>query len=120
MLKKTITYTDFDGEERTEDFYFSLSKVELIEMQASEDGGFEQYIRKIVDAKDIKKLVSVFKELVLKSYGVRSEDGRRFIKNEKLTEEFSQTNAFNDLFVQLATDEQRAIDFVNGIIPKDL
>lgn len=120
MLKKTITYTDYDGNERTEDFYFNLSKVELVEMQLSEEGGLETYIKNIVDTKDVKRLVEIFKTLVLKAYGKRSEDGRRFYKDEQATKEFSQTAAFSEIFMELATNENRAVDFVNGIIPKSV
>ena len=120
MLKKSITYTDYDGNERTEDFYFNLSKIELVEMQMSEEGGLESYIHQIVDAKDMKKLIELFKELVLKAYGVRSEDGRRFIKDPELTKEFSQTAAFNEIFMELATNENEAVAFVNGIVPQNM
>ena len=118
MLKKTMTYTDYNGNERTEDFYFNLSKAELAEMELSTDGGVEQSIRKIVNAKDNKKIVEEFKKLILKSYGEKSDDGKRFIKSKELSEAFSQTEAYSDLFMELATDADAAADFVNGIIPK--
>lgn len=120
MLKKTITYTDFDGEERTEDFYFNLTKAEIMEMNLSVYGGLDKMLEKIVAAKDTPKIVSTFKELVLKAYGVKSDDGKRFIKNDRLREEFSQTEAYSELFMELATDEDAAIKFVNGIVPKEL
>ena len=120
MLKKTITYTDFDGEERTEDFYFNLTKAEIMEMNLTTYGGLDKMIEKIVSAKDTPKIVSLFKDLVLRSYGIKSDDGKRFVKNDKIREEFSQTEAYSELFMELATDEDAAIQFVNGIVPKEL
>jgi len=119
MLKKTITYKDFNGVERTEDFYFNLSQAELVEMQHSKQGGLETYIKKIVDARDSSELIRLFKDLVLKAYGEKSEDGRRFIKTDELRMEFSQTQAYSDLFMALASNEQEAIAFVNGILPQE-
>jgi hypothetical protein len=121
MLKKTITYTDFNGAERTEDFYFNLSKAEVIEMELSTTGGLVQLIEKIIAAQDTKELVNLFKDLILRSYGEKSADGRQFIKvkdGQKVCEAFSQTEAYSQLFVQLATDSKFAVDFVNAIIPQ--
>ncbi len=120
MLKKTITYTNFNGEEIKEDFYFHLSKAEIMEMQLEEKGGFAERIQKIVDAKNVPEIIKVFKELILKAYGVKSEDGKRFIKSKELSEEFSQTQAYSDLFMELATDAEAASAFINGIIPAEL
>lgn len=120
MLKKTIKYTDFDGEERTEDFYFNLTKAEIMEMNLTTYGGLDKMIEKIIAAKDTPKIVALFKDLVLKSYGIKSDDGKRFIKNDKIREEFSQTEAYSELFMELATNEDAAIGFVNGIVPKEL
>lgn len=120
MLKETRTYTDYDGVERTEDFYFNLSKAELIEMQSSESGGLDKYIERITQEQDMKKIIAFFKELVLKAYGKKSDDGRRFIKSEEISKEFSETEAYSDLFMELATDADKAAKFVNGLIPKDL
>lgn len=120
MLKKTITYTDYDGNERTEDFYFNLSKAEIMEMELSTTGGLTKMIEKIVAEQDGKKIIEVFKDLVLKSYGEKSADGRRFIKNDEIREAFSQTEAYSDLFMKLATDADEAADFVNGIVPANL
>ena len=117
MLKKTITYTDFDGNTRTEDFYFNLTKAEVAEMEMSAEGGLHQMLTKIVEAKDSKRIVEVFKELVLKSYGEKSSDGRRFIKSQEIIDSFAQTEAYSDLFMELALDEGAAIAFVNGITP---
>lgn len=120
MLKKTIKYTDFDGEERTEDFYFNLTKAEIMEMNLTTYGGLDKMIEKIIAAKDTPKIVNLFKDLVLRSYGIKSDDGKRFIKNDKIREEFTQTEAYSELFMELATDEDAAINFVNGIVPKEL
>lgn len=118
MLKKTITYKDYNGVERSEDFYFNLSKAEIMEMELSTDGGLEEYVRRIVSAKDNPKLVSLFKKLVLQAYGEKSLDGKRFIKNDELREAFSQTEAYSELFMELATDAEAAANFVNGITPQ--
>lgn len=120
MLKKTMTYTDFNGEEIKEDFYFHLSKAEIMEMQLEEKGGLAERIQKIVDAKNVPEIIKVFKDLILKAYGVKSEDGKRFVKSKQLSEEFSQTQAYSDLFMELATDPDAASAFINGIIPVDL
>lgn len=120
MLVKNITYPDFNGDERNEDFYFNLNDAELTEMSLSINGGLDAYIKRIIDAKDTKELIKLFKDLILKSYGVKSLDGKRFIKSAELTEEFTQTNAYSILFMELATDSKAAANFVNGIIPSDL
>lgn len=117
MLKKTITYTDYDGNERTEDFYFNLTKAEIMEMEVSQDGGLAKTLQKIVDEKDNKKIISIFKDLILKAYGEKSIDGKRFVKNDELKAAFSQTEAYSELFMELAMDDKAATAFVNGIIP---
>ena len=120
MLKETRTYTDYDGVERTEDLYFALSKAELAEMELSTDGGMEAMIEKIVNSKDNKKIVETFKNILLKSFGVKSDDGRRFIKSDELSKEFSETPVYSDMFIELATDEEKAAAFINGIMPEDM
>lgn len=120
MLKKTITYNDYNGVERKEDFYFNLSKAELMEMEMGTVGGFAEMIQNIVDAKDAPSIIKIFKELVLKAYGQKSPDGKRFIKSEELSEAFSQTEAYSILFMELATDDKAAAAFVNGIVPADI
>ena len=119
MLKKTFTYVDYNGVERTEDHYFNLSKAELMEMELSTTGGLAEMINKIVAAQDAPAIVKVFKDLVLKAYGQKSPDGRRFIKNQELIDEFAQTEAYSQLFMELATDADAAAKFVNGIVPAD-
>lgn len=120
MLKKTITYTDYNGTEQTEDFYFNLSKAELMEMEISYEGGFAEMLKRIVDAQDGKAIMNTFKDFILKAYGVKSPDGKRFIKKEELSEEFSQTEAYSQLFMELVTDADMAAKFINGIIPADM
>ena len=117
MLKKTITYTDYNGSERTEDFYFNLTKAEVMEMEMSTSGGLTEMINRIVAAQDAPAIISIFKKLVLKAYGVKSPDGKRFIKSEELSTEFSQTEAYSQLFMELATNADEASKFVNGIVP---
>ena len=120
MLKKTITYTDYDGNERKEDFYFNLNKAEIMEMEMSTSGGMAEMLQKIVDSQDAPAIIKAFKELVLKSYGQKSPDGKRFIKNATLREEFEQTEAYSQIFMELATNAEEAAKFVNGMIPNDV
>ena len=117
MLKKTITYTDYNGVERKEDFYFNLTKAEIMEMEMSISGGLTEMINRIVAAQDAPAIVKIFKELVLKAYGIKSPDGKRFIKSDEISTEFSQTEAYSQLFMKLATDADAASRFVNGIVP---
>lgn len=120
MLKKVMTYTDFDGVERTESFYFNLTKAELTEMELGTEGGLAEKLQRIVDAKDAPVILRTFKELILKAYGQKSDDGRRFVKNERIRDEFAQTQAYSDLFMELSTNADAAAAFVNGIVPSDL
>ena len=120
MLKKTITYVDFDGNKRTEDFFFNITKAELMEMELSEVGGLEKMIRKIIAEQDQTKIITIFKDMIKKSYGVKSPDGRKFIKNQEVLDDFMQTEAFSDLFMELATDEEEAAKFIKGIMPADI
>lgn len=119
MLKKTITYTDYNGTERTEDFYFNFSKAEIVEMELSTAGGLTEMIKKIVATKDSPSLIKIFKDLVLKAYGEKSADGKRFIKSEEIATAFSQTEAYSQLFMDLATDADAAVKFLTGVIPAD-
>ncbi len=120
MLKKTITYTDYDGVQRTEDFYFNLSKAEITEMELSMEGGMRTYIQKIVAAKSQLALVKLFKEIVMKSYGKKSPDGRLFMKNDAIRAEFEANPAYSMIYMELVTDEAKASAFVNGIMPADM
>lgn len=118
MLKKTITFIDYDGNERTEDFWFNISKAELAELEMSVKGGLKKVLEKAVQDQDGPKIMRVFKEIVLKAYGVKSNDGRRFMKSEELTREFAETEAYVDLFMELATDDKAAAVFMEGVMPK--
>lgn len=117
MIKKTITYTDYNDNERTEDFYFNLNQAEVMELELSTSGGLANMITNIVNAQDAPAIIKIFKELILKAYGKKSPDGRRFEKSEALSNEFSQTEAYSKLFMELATDADKAAEFVNGIVP---
>jgi len=118
MLKKTITYVDYNGKERTEDFYFNFTKTEVTEMEVSEEGGLIETINRIAKEENKKEIFRIFKMIVLKAYGEKSEDGRRFIKSEELSIGFSQTEAFDNLVMSFFSDDNLAAEFVNGIIPK--
>ena len=120
MLKKTITYTDFSGNERKEDFYFNLTKAEIMEMEMGTTGGMAEMIQRIVAAQDAPAIIKIFKDLILKAYGQKSPDGKRFIKNDEIREEFVSTEAYSQLFMELATDADAAAKFVNGIMPADM
>ena len=120
MLKKIITYTDYNGVERTEPFYFNLSKAELMEMELGVTGGMTEMLDKIISAKDAPSLMKTFKEMIMKAYGVKSDDGKRLIKSEELSIAFTQTEAYSVLFMELITDDKAAADFVNGIIPNEI
>lgn len=117
MIKKTITYTDYSGNERTEDFYFNLSNAEIMEMQMSTTGGLAEMISRIVAAQDAPAIIKIFKDLILKAYGEKSPDGKRFIKSDELSIAFSQTEAYSQLYMELATNAEAAAEFVNNIVP---
>lgn len=120
MVKKTITYTDYDGTERTEDFYFNLSKAELMELQLSMEGGMRAYIERIMAAKSQLELVKLFKDILLMSYGKKSADGRLFVKNEAIREEFEAHPAYSQIYMELVLDAEKAAEFVNSLIPADM
>ncbi len=120
MLKRTVNYEDFNGNNVSEDFYFNLTKAELLELELSYDSGFAESLQRIIDAKDNKTLVHEFKKLVLLSYGIKSDDGKRFVKSDTIREEFQQTAAYSALFMELASDATKASDFITGITPRDL
>lgn len=123
MLKKTVTYEDFDGNVRTEDLYFFISKSELAEMEITTPGGFTNKLESITKAQDGAEIMKIFKYIILKSYGEKSDDGRSFIKKRNgvnLSEAFEQTEAYDTLFTELLMDPDKAAAFINGIMPKDL
>lgn len=117
MLKEKIKYVDYNGLEREEDFYFNLNRVELVELQISTPGGFDAKLKKAIDDKDVSTLIEIVKDLVIKSYGVKSEDGKRFIKSKELTDSFIQSEAYNTLFMKIISDADYAPKFINAIIP---
>lgn len=117
MLKKTITYTDYNGMERTEDFYFNLTKAEVTEMELTTTGGLAEMINQIVAAADVPAIVKVCKEIILKAYGEKSPDGKRFVKSKELSDAFSQTEAYSNLFMEMANDADAAAAFFNAITP---
>lgn len=122
MYKKTVTYVDYNGTERTEDCYFNLTKAELMEMEMSTSGGLAEMIQNIVAAQDAPAIIKIFKDLVLKAYGEKSLDGKRFRKvndaGVPLSIAFSETEAYSQIFMELATDSEKAAEFVNGIVPE--
>ena len=120
MLTKNVTYTDYNGVERTETFYFNLTKAEIMEMEMGTTGGLAEMIKRIVAASDKPAIIKIFKDLVLKAYGVKSADGRRFIKNDEVRADFEQTEAYSIIFMELATNADAASAFINGIVPADM
>ena len=119
MIKKTIRYVDFNGVERTEDFYFNRSKAEIIEMNLNTEGGLKELIDKIMNAKDQLEIVKLFKLLIEKSYGVKSADGRKFMKSPEILADFEATQAYSDLYSELTTDPEKAAEFFNGMMPAE-
>ena len=120
MLKKEITYEDFDGDKVTETFYFNISKSELIQMEVEHKEGFQARMARIIKAGDNKTLIQEFKEIILMAYGVKSDDGRSFVKSDETRDAFSHTAAFEHLFMELALDANAGADFIIGVVPKDL
>ena len=120
MFKKTVTYEDYKGNTRTEDFYFNLNKAELVELELSTKGGLTVMMDRIIAAQDNATLFKIFKDLVSKSYGVLSDDGRKFIKNQEVLDDFMQTEAYSIIFSELATNEEAAAEFFNNVIPQNL
>ena len=120
MLKKRISYTDYNGTKREEDFYFNLNKAEIMEMEMSTTGGLTEMITRIVETQDAPSIIKVFKDIIMKAYGEKSPDGKRFVKSKELSDAFAQTEAYSELFMELASDSDAASKFVNGIIPADM
>ena len=120
MLKKRIKYTDFNGNPRDEDFYFNLTKAEIARLQYSENGGLAERIKGIARSHDNNEILRLFEEIILMSYGKKSEDGRRFMKGEEISKEFLESPAYDELYFELVGDAEKFADFVNGLIPPDL
>lgn len=119
MLKKVIKWTDFNGVEREQPFYFNLTKAEMMKMELSTDGGFTEFITRVVQAKDSKTLVELFENFILTAYGEKDADGVHFRKSQEIRDNFASTEAFSVLFMELLTDEAKAIEFINGLAPTD-
>lgn len=120
MLKKTITYTDFEGNQRTEDYYFNLSKTELMRMELSTEGGLGKKLEGISKSENVPELIKMFEMLIKVSYGVKSDDGKKFVKNEKTTEDFINSAAYDELFMSLITNTDEAIAFFKSIMPGEV
>jgi hypothetical protein len=120
VLKKTIEYLDFEDNLHSEDFYFNLTLAEIAEMELTYEKGLTHHLKRIVATKDGAAIVATFKDILAKSYGVKSDDGKRFMKSPELWEQFLQTNAYSVLFIELVTDAQKSAAFVVGIVPKEV
>ena len=120
MIKKTIKYVDFNGTEREEDFYFHLSKSELLELSISKSGGLDVLMERLIKQKDVKEIFSIIKEFILRSYGEKSDDGKVLLKSDEISHRFMCTEAYDVLFTELVEDSNKALDFINGILPEDV
>lgn len=121
MLKKTIKFVDYNGEERIEDFYFNISKAEMIEMEVAEKGGLSKLLERIIQTRDNATLFAIFKEIILKAYGEKSADGRQFIKNQQIRDSFEQSEAYSNLLMEFLTGGSKVVaDFFKAIIPSDI
>lgn len=120
MIAKTVTYKDLNGKERTEKFYFHYYESEILEMELSVEGGFAERIQRIIDAKEETSLIGVIKKFVVDAYGVKSDDGREFVKNDKVRASFVQCPAYSKIFMEMVTNDEAAAEFVNGVIPDSM
>lgn len=121
MIKQTVTYANpFTGEEVKDDLYFNLNKAELIELSVSRQEGFAEMLEKIAASNNNSEIYATFKDIILRAYGIRSEDGKRFIKSKEISEEFTQTEGFSEFIFGLLSDSDSAVAFINGVMPKDL
>ena len=120
MLKRPITYEDFNGETTTETFYFNLSKAELIELETDYEAGLVKTLMTIIETEDPGRIIREFKRIILRAYGIKSDDGKRFVKSDDLRADFESHAAYSALFMELSQDAQKAAEFVNGIMPPDL
>lgn len=120
MYKKLMTYEDFDGTERTEEVCFNLTEAEVMEYQLSHNGGITAMMNRIIQNQDWATMIETWKEFILMAYGVKSDDGKHFIKNDKVREDFANTVLYSDLFMELSTDDKKASEFVNNVLPKKM
>lgn len=116
MYKKTIEFEDFNGNKRKEQFYFNLSKAELMEMELSTQAGVEEKLKMLIATKDNEKIVQTYKDLILRSYGIKSEDGTRFIKSQELRDSFEQSAAYSEFFMELLSDQEEQARFINAVV----
>ena len=119
MIKKTMTYKDYDGNQRTEDFWFNLTKAEAAKLEFGTTGGISKMIERIVQEQDAKRILDVFEDLICRSYGKKSPDGKRFVKNQKQTDEFLQTEAYSDLFIEFMNNPDEFSQFFAGVLNFD-
>lgn len=120
MIKKTVTYVDYNGIERTESYYFHYTEAEILDMEMSTEGGFAERIQRIIDAKDQTALMKEIKKFVLDAFGVKSEDGRRFMKSQDIKQAFVESPAYSEIWLELLSDDKMASDFVNGVVPENM
>lgn len=120
MYKTTVTYTDFEGLNRTEDLYFNLTTTELVKMENSESGGLEKRIKNMMQRQDTPQIMKTMEDVIRMSYGVKSPDGRKFIKNDEVYEDFLQSGAYDAFYMSVITDADKGSEFINGIIPADI
>lgn len=117
MIKKTITYKDFNDVKRTEDYYFNLTKAELTDLQLSAEGGLDVLINRIIKEQNITEIMRIFKLIIQKSYGIKSDDGKHFRKSDEIFEDFANTNAYDELLVDIISSPESAEKFIEGILP---
>lgn len=120
MIKKTVTYTDYNGKERTEDFYFDLSEDRIIELSFSKDGGIEEFIQRIIQEKDQQEMIKLFRDFLELTYGEKSDDGKYFVQNEQVFAKFKATKAYSKIFMELAFNSDAAAEFINKVIPAEI
>lgn len=120
MIKKTVTYKDLNGKERTETFYFHYFESEIMDMEMSEEGGLAERIQRIIDAKDQASLLKVIKKFVIDAYGIKSDDGRRFNKSQEVKDAFVECPAYSKIYMELLTNDELAAEFVNKVVPEDM
>lgn len=120
MITETIKYTDYNGTERTETYYFNLSKPELLKIEMSEEGSFGDKLKEAVRTNNVRSIIDSIELLILKSIGVKSEDGRRLVKSEELSKAFQESPAYEELYMKLMTNADAAAAFINGIMPSDI
>lgn len=120
MKKMTIKYTDFNGVEREEDFWFNLTEAEIMDMNLSKKGGLEAVIKQIINTQDVPALAELFKSIINKSYGIKSPDGRNFVKSEKILADFVSTQAYSNMYMMLITNTDKATEFINGVVGEQI